>query len=115
MNNDEIKIRQLLKKFMDGTTTVDEEQEIGRWFSHHTTVSDDLEDYRTMFSWFDDGMPLDKDSKPLLLSDEGNDEEPATHNHSNRRWLWTAIAIAASAALLIGIFMPKGGQQEQPG
>lgn len=46
----EKQIRQLLTRFMEGQTTVEEEQEIARWFAARRKVAPDLEDYRQMFS-----------------------------------------------------------------
>lgn len=42
---------------MEGQTTVEEEQEIARWFAARREVAPDLEDYRQMFAYFDAGMP----------------------------------------------------------
>ena len=53
----EKQIRQLLTRFMEGQTTVEEEQEIARWFAARREVAPDLEDYRQMFAYFDAGMP----------------------------------------------------------
>lgn len=53
----EKQIRQLLTRFMEGHTTVEEEQEIARWFAARSEVAPDLEDYRQMFAYFDAGMP----------------------------------------------------------
>lgn len=53
----EKQIRQLLTRFMEGQTTVEEEQEIARWFDARREVAPDLEDYRQMFAYFDAGMP----------------------------------------------------------
>lgn len=53
----EKQIRQLLTGFMEGQTTVEEEQEIARWFAARSEVAPDLEDYRQMFAYFDAGMP----------------------------------------------------------
>lgn len=53
----EKQIRQLLTRFMEGQTTVEEEQEIARWFAARSEVASDLEDYRQMFAYFDAGMP----------------------------------------------------------
>lgn len=44
----EKQIRQLLTRFMEGQTTVEEEQEIARWFAARSEVAPDLEDYRQM-------------------------------------------------------------------
>lgn len=53
----EKQIRQLLVRFMEGQTTVEEEQEIARWFATRSEVAPDLEDYWQMFAYFDAGMP----------------------------------------------------------
>lgn len=53
----EKQIRQLLTRFMEGQTTVEEEQEIARWFAARREVAPDLEDYRQMVAYFDAGMP----------------------------------------------------------
>lgn len=53
----EKQIRQLLARFMEGQTTVEEEQEIAQWFAARREVAPDLEDYRQMFAYFDAGMP----------------------------------------------------------
>lgn len=47
----EKQIRQLLTRFMEGHTTVEEEQEIARWFAARSEVAPDLEDYRQMFAY----------------------------------------------------------------
>lgn len=75
-------IRQLLRKFMDGETTVDEERYISKWFRSHPDVDGDLADYRTMFGWFDDGMPMPKRRSIRLLR---------------------IVAVAASVALAVGV------------
>lgn len=123
MTNDEKHIRQLLTKFMDGTTTVDEERAIGRWLREHPTVPDDLAEYRTMFAWFDDGMPL-KDGEPdfsdtpspeqratVTAPSSKEAEQPATskplvYRLGHGKWLLSAVAVAASAAIVLGIFLP---------
>lgn len=54
----EQEIYKLLNKFMDGQTSIEEEKEIGKWFAKHKNVAADLEDFRQMFVYFDQGMPL---------------------------------------------------------
>lgn len=80
-----------LRKFMDGNTTVDEERAIAKWFREHPKTSPELDDYRTMFEWFDEGMPLDDDKNIVL--------KPKKH----RRWLWISISAVAAAAIITGI------------
>ena len=53
-----MQIQQLIDKYMNGQTTVDEEQLIARYFRNATDVPDSLKPYRDMFAYFDDGMPL---------------------------------------------------------
>lgn len=50
-------IEQLIKRFMDGHTTVDEENRIAEYLRTHE-VEDEWKPYKDMFGWFDDGMPL---------------------------------------------------------
>ena len=52
-----MQIQQLIDKYMNGQTTVDEEQLIARYFRSATDLPDDLQPYRDMFAYFDEGMP----------------------------------------------------------
>ncbi len=109
MINDELIIRQLLDKFMDGQTTVDDERRIAEWFRSHKQVSPDLEDYRTMFAWFDEGMPLD-DSGDMALAEEGKAEPPL---HTLRIWLRAVAAVAAAVAIVLMMTL-VGGHEGTP-
>lgn len=65
MTNDELIIRQLIRRFMDGQTTVDEEQRIARWLREHPEAAKgDLAAYREMFAWFGEGMPRQAATPP---------------------------------------------------
>ncbi len=72
MTNDDIAIRQLLRRFMDGTTSVEEEVRIGKWFAEHPKDVDDLEPYRKMFEWFGNGMPTDSEGNPSVAKPRTN-------------------------------------------
>lgn len=48
-------ISDLLDKFMDGLTTLEEETALGEYFRTHE-VPEEWEDYRQMFGYFDRGM-----------------------------------------------------------
>lgn len=50
-------IERLLRRFMDGLTTVEEENRIAEYFRTHE-VDAEWKAYKDMFAWFDDGMPL---------------------------------------------------------
>lgn len=54
MKNEHIK--QLINRYMQGQTTLDEERELAQWFRSHN-VDDDWKPYQQMFAWFDEGMP----------------------------------------------------------
>lgn len=87
MTNDNI--RDLLERFMEGDTSLEEEQRIARWFNDHPQVDADLENYRLMFAYFDEGMPR-------------------TTANKNRHAKWyVALAAAASLALIIGMVWPS--------
>lgn len=57
--NGEKNIRLLIGKFMQGLTSIEEEERISQWFAVHADVSDDLKPYQQMFAYFDKGMPMD--------------------------------------------------------
>lgn len=95
MNEKEKDIRQLLDRFMAGTTSLDEESRLGEWFRTHPHVSDDLKEYQMMFGYFDDGMPLKTPAK--------------------RRRLWMPVSIAAGIAMILGMaFALMQQPQSQP-
>ena len=49
-------IRALLRRFMDGETSLDDERLLAEYFRDHP-VPEDLRPYHDMFAWFDRGMP----------------------------------------------------------
>lgn len=53
-----MEIKQLIDRYMNGQTTVDEEQILARYFRSATDLPDDLQPYRDMFAYFDEGMPV---------------------------------------------------------
>lgn len=75
--NEENTIRQLLERFMAGTTTVEEERRIARWFQAHPEVSADLEAYRELFAWFGAGLPTDEQGQPIVRTTDGQAGETA--------------------------------------
>lgn len=94
-------IRQLIDRFMDGTTTVGEERQIAQWFASHPQVPADLEDYRQMFAYFAQGMPLSTADSP---------EAAPVLRPASRRWLvsrWVgALAAACVALALVMVLWP---------
>lgn len=98
--NGEKNIRQLIGRFMQGLTSIEEEEQISQWFAVHTDVSDDLKPYQQMFAYFDKGMPIDKQ-----IPVEEEIRKPL-RNHSRLRPLWCLLAAAAAVALLVVMTWP---------
>ena len=86
MKDERLHIEELLKRFMEGETSLDEERELGDWFRAHE-VDDTLKPYQRMFAAFDEGLPLG-------------------HTTPDRRvvwWRWAAAAVIAGLLVLGGI------------
>lgn len=115
MTNDEIRIRQLVSRFMAGETTIEEEDWLEEWFKGHPSASADLEPYRQAFLWMGRGMPLDEDGTPAI---EGLRESNGNAGSGRRQTkiisLKTFVAVAASVAAVIvlslTLFFQRGGQ-----
>lgn len=104
--NGEKNIRQLIERFMQGLTSIEEEEQISQWFAVHTDVSDDLKPYQQMFAYFDKGMPMDEQlSEDKQIPVEEEIRKPL-RNHSRLRPLWCLLAAAAAVALLVVMTWP---------
>lgn len=104
--NGEKNIRQLIGRFMQGLTSIEEEEQISQWFAVHTDVSDDLKPYQQMFAYFDKGMPIDEQmpiDKQIPVEEE---IRKPLRNHSRLRPLWCFLAAAAAVALLVVMTWP---------
>ena len=85
-------IQDLLDKFMNGLTTLEEEAALGDYFRTHE-VPQEWEDYRQMFGYFDRGMEGE------LITPQA--QEQPFMRLMGRRW-WGIAAAAAIAALIVG-------------
>lgn len=104
--NGEKNIRLLIGRFMQGLTSIEEEEQISQWFAVHTDVSDDLKPYQQMFAYFDKGMPMDEQlSEDKQIPVEEEIRKPL-RNHSRLRPLWCLLAAAAAVALLVVMTWP---------
>lgn len=83
---DEERMRQLLDRFMQGATTLDEEQ----WLADHLRNShkEEWAVYREMFAWFDQGMP------------ETQNPEKQARTVPLVRW-WRQIAAVAAVVVVV--------------
>lgn len=107
--NGEKNIRLLIGKFMQGLTSIEEEERISQWFAVHTDVSDDLKPYQQMFAYFDKGMPMDEQlSEDKQIPVEEEIRKPL-RNHSRLRPLWCLLAAAAVALLVVMTWPAQNG------
>lgn len=112
-------IQTLIKRFMAGQTSIEEEDRIAEYLRTHD-VGEDLQPYKEMFAWFDQGMPLgsgqeDKSTSGQVdkLASQQADKQTRTQDKPRishkLRYLFTATA--AAIAMLIVLTWPK---TEQP-
>lgn len=101
MKQEDLKI--LIDKFMSGTTTLDEEKTLGDFFRQTERLPAELEPYRDMFAYFDNGMTGEPSDKPV------------SHAAPVRSLRWIAGIAAAVAVIFVAAyqFMP-GGTDETP-
>ncbi|WP_337437972.1 hypothetical protein [Prevotella sp.] len=113
-----MEIKQLIDRYMNGQTTVDEEQLLARYFRSATDLPDDLQPYRDMFAYFDEGMPLG--TLPEFDGSAGQAETRvapdsskvvAPRRHSLRMAAWWSGAVAAAVALLLIMYRPSAPVQ----
>ena len=115
-----MQIQQLIDKYMNGQTTVDEEQLIARYFRTATDVPDTLKPYRDMFAYFDDGMPLGTlpefdgsagQADTRVAPDSSNVVAPRRRSLRIAAWWSGAVAVAAAVALLLIMHRPSAPVQ----
>ena len=127
-----MEIKQLIDRYMNGQTTVDEEQLLARYFRSATDLPDDLQPYRDMFAYFDEGMPLGAlpyfdEGMPLgalpefdgsagqaetrVAPDSSKVGAPRRRSLHMAAWWSGAVAVAAAVALLLIIHRPSAPVQ----
>lgn len=89
-------IEKLIDKYMDGLTTVDEEERLARYFRSAQPLPESLRPYRDMFAYFDEGMPTG-----TLPEFDGTPHERRRTRRARIVALWSgAVAVAAAVAVL---------------
>lgn len=115
-----MQIQQLIDKYMNGQTTVDEEQLIARYFRNATDVPDSLKPYRDMFAYFDEGMPLGAlpefegsagQADTRVAPDSSKVVAPRRRSLRMAAWWSGAVAVAAAVALLLIMHRPSAPVQ----
>lgn len=89
MNYDKQYIEQLLNRFLEGESTIAEEEILARYFATHT-VDSEWEPYKQMFAYFESGMST------------YNAPGAASTNIIKVNWR-KVMGIAASVAIMLGI------------
>lgn len=97
----EKQIQSLLDKFMEGETTLQEEQVLGEYFRTTKNVKAEWNAYKSMFDYFDKGMPY-KEKK-----------QEATHSGKIVKMIVGAISAAAIVALLFTFAFTKNDGDQQ--
>ena len=115
-----MEIKQLIDRYMNGQTTVDEEQLLARYFRSATDLPDDLQPYRDMFAYFDEGMPLGAlpefdgsvgQADTRVAPDSSKVVAPRRRSLRIAAWWSGAVAVAAAVALLLIMHRPSAPVQ----
>ena len=95
-------IEELLNKFMEGNTTIEEESLLSEYFSTTPHIPSEWADYKAMFGYLDRGLEGE------LL--------PESASPTHRKWLWwTSISAAAAVvALVFGLKALNNTETTQP-
>ena len=118
----DIKVEDLLKRFMDGETSVEEEMALTEYFRGATDddrpdniSKEDWESYREMFRMFDDEDIGVRGTHPHITKQESGLRIGRGRDAHAPRGIRIYMAAAAVAALFVFVFMLNvGGDQGEP-
>ncbi|MCH5182328.1 MAG: hypothetical protein J1F06_06805 [Prevotellaceae bacterium] len=97
---------ELLERFMEGATTLDEERRLAEWF-RRSEAGGELEAYRRMFALWDEGE--------VWPEPDGAPVAPARKQPRARRWLCrTAVAACLVAAVAAATLLPGPERRTEP-
>lgn len=108
MNNEKEHISNLLERFMNGESTLAEEELLSRYFATHE-VDAEWEPYKQMFAYFDSGMA--DEAQPAAAKEAEQAPQP---NVMRLRWLRVAAAAVVALLLATGLWHLFGGSNELP-
>ena len=108
MNNEKEHISNLLERFMNGESTLAEEELLSRYFATHE-VDAEWEPYKQMFAYFDSGMA--DEAQPAAAKEAEQAPQP---NVVRLRWLRVAAAAVVALLLATGLWHLFGGSDELP-
>lgn len=96
-------IKQLIDRFFEGETSLEEEQKLYDFYSSHLALSEDLEEYRDMFADIDAiAFNTVEEEADILAMNMATGVTPAIHSH--RKLFYTISSIAAAILICFGIF-----------
>lgn len=114
----------LITRFLDGTTTVEEEAVLARYLRDARDLPDEWRAYREMFAYFDSGMPLGElpefDGSATnadaqnMTSDSEVCNQQASHRHKLYRMAGWVVAAAAAVALMVVMHRPFSMEPSVP-
>ena len=98
-------IRQLIVRFMDGHTTVEEEERLAQYF-RTGDVPEEWSKYKEMFAFFDEEMPRGRydETPPESNVPEASQQEVKLLKKNSRKpfiALWSTVSVTAAVALII--------------
>ena len=108
MSNEKEHISNLLERFMNGESTLAEEELLSRYFATHE-VDAEWEPYKQMFAYFDSGMA--DEAQPAAAKEAEQAPQP---NVVRLRWLRVAAAAVVALLLATGLWHLFGGSNELP-
>lgn len=94
-NIDDRHIQQLLERFMQGVSTLEEESTLADYFRTHPQVKPEWEDYKMLFDYINSGMAEDVNASTA--------ETPRRRRLSG----WVIGTMAAAAAVVLAFFLLK--------
>lgn len=97
-------IEGLLEKFMKGETSLDEEKALNEYFSGAADVPSLWRDYKAMFEYFDEGMPVAPASAMATASEGGIFMKS---RHFRNIMLAACIGVVAVVGIALAVLAPK--------
>lgn len=104
MGQNNIYIENLIEKFFDGLTTLQEERDLFLFFSEAEDLPENLKQYKSTFQYFEKEFQeeLDQIYKSESNAMVGTDKKRQNNTLLNKKWM---IVISAIAASLLFIFI----------
>jgi len=107
--SDKGELRRLLQMFMDGTTSIEQENMLAEYFRNND-VDAEFADYKTMFAVFDSGELAKAEELPMPATNQTEEKQkPET-----LKPLFKFTAIAASIAIAFFAGMQFAGKDGEP-